>query len=299
MRDFIGNQQIIKLFSNLKKEDLNHAYLFTGKEGTGKSKLAKQLAKSLQCPTGKPLKPCEKCPACLSKNLETTILKGPEKISIDEIRKIQKKMNLKSQDKSFKICIIDNAERLTQEASNCLLKVLEEPPAKSIFILTTSKLKLVFSTIQSRCQIIKFLPVPKDILEQELKKLFPDQEINPGIINYADGAPGKAIRLLENQEFATELEEQKKLLYEFLKGSTSKRFQITTELSKLTYPEIKNTLEQWLSIVNLDLKEAKNPQNENLTTFLRLLLEIKQKTDYNLNKRILLDQLVIRGPRPR
>jgi len=297
MEDFIGNPQILKLFSNLKKEDLNHAYLFTGKEGMGKSKLAKQLAKSLQCPTGKLLKPCEKCPACLSRNLETTILKGPQKISIDEIRKIQKKMNFKSQENSFKICIIDNAERLTQEASNCLLKILEEPPEKSIFILITSKLKLILPTIHSRCQTIKFLPVPKDILEQELKKLFSDQEINPEIINYADGAPGKAIKLLKNQELATELEEQKKLLYEFLKGSTPKRFQITTELSKLTYPEIKNTLEQWLSIVNLDLKEAKSSQNENLTTFLKLLLEIKQKTDYNLNKRILLDQLAILGPK--
>ncbi|MFC1686533.1 ATP-binding protein [Patescibacteria group bacterium] len=303
MEEFIGNPQIIKLFSSLQKEDLNHAYLFYGKEGIGKFKLAKILAQSLQCPDGKILTPCKKCPTCISANLETITLKGTEKISIDEIRKIQKKMNLKSQNNSFKICIIDNAERLTQEASNCLLKILEEPPEKTIFILTTPKKELIFSTIRSRCQKIKFLPVSKDLLEKELKKLDPKKAITSEIINYADGAPGKAIKLLENQGFAAELEEQKKLLDQFLKGSIAKRFQITTELSKSTYPEIKHTLEQWFSILNLDLKEAKNssPQkwetkDKNIIIFLKLLLEIKQKTDYNLNKRILLDQLVIRGP---
>ena len=300
MQDFLGNQQIIQLFCKLPKEALSHAYLFSGREGLGKRTFALKLIQSLQCPQGKILKPCLKCPACLqithNSHPDTIILKGEEKISINEVRKIQRKINLKSQQSPLKICLIDNAERLTKEAQNAILKILEEPPQNSLFILITAKPKLLSATIRSRCQNIPFRPLKKSALKAEIAKIFPALQITETILNYADGAPGKAIRFLNDSEFSSEFKEQQKIFQKFSTASLTERFQINNQLSQKTLQEIQTLLENWLFYTDLELKTGTN-QSQQWSKLAETLLEIKQKTAYNLNKRILLDQLALKGPR--
>lgn len=299
MKDFIGNPQIVKLFQNLPKEELNHAYLFCGKKGLGKFTLAQKLALSLQCKQGKILEPCGNCPDCLQiekgSHSHTIILSGEDKISIEAIRQIQRKINLKSTNNQLKVTIIDDAERLTPEASNCLLKTLEEPPASSLFILVSSKPELLPATIRSRCQLTKFLPAARKELRIKLQELLGAVEINQEILDYADGSIGKAINFIRDADLQTSLESQRTLLTHFLNDPLTKRLQLTGELSKLTFTEIKQNLEDWLFIANIQIKaSAKKAQTAQL---IKLLLEIKAKTDYNLNKRVLLDQLALKAPR--
>ena len=303
MKGFIGNQRIIDLFTNLNKEDLSHAYLFYGKEGVGKKTFAKKLIQSLHCPNSKPLEPCGKCPNCLqiekNSHADTMVLEGTDPLSIEMIRKMQHQINLKSQNHSLKTCLIDNAERMTSEAANCLLKTLEEPPANSLFILVAAKPQLLPKTILSRCQKIKFQSVPEQELKKELAILYPQFNFNEIILNYTNGAPGQAIHFLEDADFVEIFNEQKTHFEKFLQGTITERFQLNNELSRLTLKEIRNLLEIWLFFTKNDLE--KNCENSTIAnkfkTLAEILLEIKQKTAYNLNRRVLLDQLALRSPR--
>ncbi len=303
MKNFIGNQHIIDLFKKLKREDLNHAYLFSGKKGVGKFTFVKNLVKSLQCQNRETLNPCDSCASCkqIENNchVNTIILENPEKISIKQIREIQKKINLKSKDDQLKFCIIDNAEQLTIEAANSLLKTLEEPPTNSIFILITQTQENLPSTIISRCQKIKFKPVPKKEMEEKITETFPEKEINSEMINHADGAPGKLITLLTNQEIKDDRQQQNDLLNNFINSSIAQRFQINNQLSKKSWHEIKDILELWLSIINSKLRnqDISKTDKGNLLITTKALLEIKRKTHYNLNKRVTLDQLAIITPK--
>ncbi len=303
MKGFIGNQLIIKLFQDLNKENFSHAYLFTGCEGLGKKTFAKKLSQSLQCKNGKILAPCEQCPTCLQikkgNHPNTIILEGIDPLSIEMIRKVLHQLNLKSQSNTFKICLIDNAERMTKETANCLLKTLEEPPANSLFILITNKPKLLPETILSRCQKIKFQTVPQEELKKALAAFYPQFNFNEIILSYAAGAPGRAIRFFNDKDSLATFENQKNFFEKFFQGNFTTRLQLNNELSKLATSEISELLETWLFLVKIGLKKAiQNPLNLNKYQKLaKTLLETKQKTAYNLNRRVLLDQLALKSPR--
>ena len=179
---------------------LEGGYLFTGPEGIGKKMTALALAKRLNCLEAK-VDSCGHCASCLKINnnqhpdVHLSLEEEPQ-IKIEVIRQLQKEINLKAYEGGFKVFIIDNAHTLTAEASNALLKILEEPPKKSLIILITDKPNLLFKTVLSRCKILKFLPLQRGALAEILKK---DYKLNTGLAHFlayfSEGRLGRALKL--------------------------------------------------------------------------------------------------------
>ena len=167
--------RIIKLFQNAILNDrLAHAYIFAGQEGIGKTLFSKELTKAIFC-QHPGMDPCDTCNACkriTSDNFSDLFLILPEKnsrvIKIEQLKYLQDVLSVKPLESKYKIVIIQSADKMNEEASNCLLKTLEEPPSYAIIILIVTSLESVRETIRSRCQIVRFSPlsttVVKDIL---------------------------------------------------------------------------------------------------------------------------------------
>ncbi|MDD5606358.1 MAG: hypothetical protein PHN37_00620 [Candidatus Pacebacteria bacterium] len=176
-----------KQWEILIKSKNYQAFLFSGQESLGKKKIAIEFAKFLRC-QGKQ-KPCDQCSECLEiekKISSDFVLVEPEQdIKINEIREIKRKMFLSTN--SFKIAIIDKAHLMTKDSQNCFLKILEEPHKNTIFVLITEHPDLLLPTILSRVQQIKFFPVSKTEIQQQIS----EQEI----IEYSLNQPGKALSL--------------------------------------------------------------------------------------------------------
>lgn len=152
-------------------EQLSHSYLFAGQEGIGKKTFAKEFIKFINClGDKKPCNNCQNCKAIESNNFPDFLLISPEEtneITISQIRAAQKFLSYKPYyNLAFKAVIIDQAEKMNQEAQNCFLKTLEEPKGKTLLFLISSRPDMVLPTIYSRCQQVKFFK-PKDLPENK------------------------------------------------------------------------------------------------------------------------------------
>lgn len=164
-QDIKGHDNIIHFFK--KELGLNRiasSYLFFGPDGVGKTLLADTLAKALNCLEVK-ADSCDRCISCIKiENKNHPDIMRVDKnekgsITIEMIRNLQQKINLKPYEARTKAFIIQDSHLMTSEAANCLLKTLEEPPKNSVIILITSKAEELFPTVRSRCRQIKFLPL--------------------------------------------------------------------------------------------------------------------------------------------
>ena len=207
-KDIKGQDRAIEFFSSsVNKQRLAHAYLFLGPKGLGKTLLAKNLAKFLNCEN--PIKDealfVDCCDACIScRKIDDSnhpdvrwIESGrSKKISIDAIRLAQKGISLKSYEGKFKVLIILQADEMTGEAANSLLKTLEEPSANSLIILTCDSSDGLLPTIISRCQIIRFYPLSLERLKEILTS---DYKIKSDEVHsfsaQAEGSIGRALNL--------------------------------------------------------------------------------------------------------
>ena len=157
----VGQEHIVKTLTNaLKFEKVAHAYIFNGTRGTGKTTIARLLAKAVNCLELKNSEPCNKCSACLeinqSKSMDLIEIDAASNRGIDEMRELREGIKFSPNNLKYKVFIIDEAHQLTKEAFNALLKTLEEPPAHAIFILATTEIHKVPQTIISRCQRFDF-----------------------------------------------------------------------------------------------------------------------------------------------
>jgi len=176
----IGQESIVQTLKNaIELNRVSHAYIFAGSRGIGKTTISRILAKCLNCETGITSQPCNKCENCLEIEKgsfpDLYEIDAASNRGIDDIRNLRDNIGYTPIKGRYKVYIIDEAHMLTREAFNALLKTLEEPPPKNIFILATTELHKIPDTIKSRCQtflfkqpnisqIIKFM---KDILEKE------------------------------------------------------------------------------------------------------------------------------------
>jgi DNA polymerase-3 subunit delta' len=196
------DRAIATLSKALQNDALAKAYLFSGPQGIGKRQVALALAATLNCEEGGS-DACGRCGSCLKiKNNQHPDVRLIEdennSLKIEQIRQMQREINLKPYEGRKKVYIIDNAHNLTAESSNALLKTLEEPPPESLIILVTFKPSLLFKTILSRCQMLFFSPLSRKELEVLLKGDYGLDTSRAHFLSYfCEGRLGDALRLKE------------------------------------------------------------------------------------------------------
>ena len=206
-RDCIGHQQSIGLLqSAVTHERLAHAYLFHGEEAIGKRLTAIRLAQALNCerpPEPESLDSCGECRSCQQIDARThpdffVIEPDPEQatqqIKIEQVREIEHQIMYRPLIGERKICLIDDADRMTIGAANALLKTLEEPPAHSLFLVISSRPSALPATIRSRCQALRFTTPARTQVEAAL---ILKREISPADARFlaivSEGRLGEAL----------------------------------------------------------------------------------------------------------
>jgi DNA polymerase-3 subunit gamma/tau len=159
--EVVGQEHIVRTLSNAVERDrVHHAYLFVGSRGTGKTSMAKILARSLNCVQGPTLTPCGECEPCRTiasgTSLDVIEMDAASNRSVDDIRDLRDRVGLAPAAGRWKIYILDEAHMLTKEAWNAFLKTLEEPPPNTVFVLATTEPQKVMATIVDRCQRFDF-----------------------------------------------------------------------------------------------------------------------------------------------
>lgn len=180
--DDLYGQEIIKkiLINSIKKNKINHAFLFFGPRGTGKTSTAKIYAKLINCLKLKDNKACNECENCLKINnnsIDIIEMDAASNNGVDEIRNIRNKIDLVPTELKYKVYIIDEIQMLTKEAFDALLKTLEEPPKHVVFIMATTEIKKVPDTIVSRCQVLEFKKINLEIITKKLKDICGSEKI--------------------------------------------------------------------------------------------------------------------------
>ena len=191
-----------KLLSEIASGKLSHAYLIEGGEGCGKTYFARFAAAAVLCTGDKP--PCGKCPSCvkaLAGSHPDLFYFSPDKkasVGVETVRDIKKSLFFMPNDGDRKVYIIDDAQKMTVQAQNALLKFIEEPPASVLFFIVADKKESLLPTVVSRTRIISLAPSDnadiRRFLMSESKKSGGEQ-IDEAI-NMAEGSPGKALKLL-------------------------------------------------------------------------------------------------------
>lgn len=202
--NIIGNDKIKQeLLKSVHSNKCSHSYLFVGTSGIGKKLIAREFAKMILCEENE--KYCNKCKSCLEFDSSNNpdfqeIVPDGSNVKINQIRQMQAKVFESPIISEKKVYIIDDADLMTKEAQNCLLKTLEEPPEFATIILIGSNESNFLSTIKSRCITIKFEDIDKIDIKKFLNEKFLQENISDNIIEAANGSIGKAIVLKDKQE---------------------------------------------------------------------------------------------------
>lgn len=210
--NIIGNDNIKEILKNsVENNKASHSYLFVGIQGIGKKMIAKQFAKMLLC-LSDDKKYCNSCKSCIefdTNNNPDFMIISPDgnSIKIEQIRYVQKKIQEKPIISNKKVYIIDDADSMTTEAQNCLLKTLEEPPEFATIILIGSNENAFLSTIKSRCMIIHFNRIKNENIKNYLEKNYGIDQISHNLLEIAQGSIKNAIELKDKQEQYEKIED--------------------------------------------------------------------------------------------
>ena len=174
--EIVGQEHIVKTLTNaILSGMISHAYLFSGPRGTGKTTIARLLAKAVNCENLKGFEPCNKCSSCLEivegRSIDLMEIDAASHRGIDDIRELRDGIKFAPNKLKYKVFIIDECHQLSKDAANALLKTLEEPPSHAIFILATTEIHKIIPTILSRCQRFDFRKLTAEEITKRLEKI--------------------------------------------------------------------------------------------------------------------------------
>ena len=284
----LGNDKIkTELINSIKSEKYSHSYLFLGISGIGKKMIAREFAKMILC-NGEE-KYCNKCKSCLEFDSNnnpdfTEIIPDGNNVKIEQIREMQRKIVEQPIISTKKVYIIDDADTMTREAQNCLLKTLEEPPEFANIILIGSNEASFLSTIKSRCTIIKFNPIPDEQIKKYIKEKYDLPEISESIILAASGSIGRTEILKDKQELFSSIDNvinniEKMDLIDTLKNSD------------IIYKsqEDKQDILEYINIILF--KKAK--QNQKYLNCINIVEDTKKRLKANSNYNMTIDNMIM------
>jgi DNA polymerase-3 subunit delta' len=206
----IGHKEVVERLKNaLHSGRIANAYIFSGPSNVGKEFVAINFAKALNC-LSEGDDSCNECIACRKiddGNYADVMMIRPEgtRLKIDQMRSLQRRGSYRAMEGKYKVYIITEAEKMTAEAANSLLKTLEEPPGNMVLILLTSSYSSLFQTIRSRCQSVKFSLVPQKLLSDELIRRFGLSDSKAKWIALrSQGKVSKALELMEKDSESAE-----------------------------------------------------------------------------------------------
>ena len=219
-KDVVGHRDIIGYIQDaVQQNKVSHAYILNGQRGSGKKMLAKLFATTLQCETGKS-EPCNECRSCIQANngnhpdIITVKHEKPGSISVDDIRsQVNGDIMIKPYSSPYKIYIIPEADLLTVQAQNALLKTIEEPPEYAIIFLLTENADSLLPTIRSRCVMLKLRNIKDKLVKKYLMEQLqiPDYQADL-CAAFAQGNIGRAVMLAKSEHFNEIKEEAIQLL---------------------------------------------------------------------------------------
>lgn len=204
--EIIGHKNVMdSLIESLNNGDIAHAYIFEGSRGVGKRTTAKIFAASILCESDN--KPCGSCQSCLLLNTnahpDLKKLISDTSISVDDIRNIARDVNIRPYYGGRKVYIIEDADKMTVQAQNSLLKTFEEPPEYAVIILTTQNIDMLLPTIVSRGIIKKFYKNSADEIEQYIIKKYPEHIERAKVVSLlCDGVIGNVKQIIESDGFS-------------------------------------------------------------------------------------------------
>ena len=205
-KNLIGNNQIKELLiKTVQANKVSHSYMFYGIEGIGKYLFAKEFANMILCNNNSDKKPCNECKSCIeikSNNHPDYYEINVEEntIKIEQIRLMQAKIIEKPIISNKKVYIINNADTMTKEAANCLLKTLEEPPEYVCIILIVANENALLNTIKSRCTKISFKPIENAQINQYIESVCNIQNVSNYLIESCGGSLKKCMQIIENKD---------------------------------------------------------------------------------------------------
>ncbi len=241
----VGQNRIVSLLQrSLEREALAHAYLLVGPPHVGKMTLALNLARALNCVAAEP--PCGMCDSCQkiisAKHADVQIIglvnddssaesKPRTEIGIDQIRQLQHSSSLPPFEGKYKVFIIDGAEFLSIEAANCLLKTLEEPLGKVIFILLTTDERLIPATVISRCQRLELLPLAAGEVEAALNQQGVEPPKAKLLARLSHGCLGWALSAADDDSLLRLRGERRDRLLDIINADYDQRFDYASQLA--------------------------------------------------------------------
>jgi DNA polymerase-3 subunit delta' len=264
-KDIVGNEGVKRILQkSLKHKKLPNSILFTGPEGIGKTEAALVVAKALNClkRSSDACEDCAHCHAINHKNFPDVMMLSPAKevLKIEQMRFLKEMAHLKPMAGRKRVFIVQDAEKMNEEASNSLLKVLEEPPSFSQIILVTPNPYRIIPTIKSRCQAFQFSPIPKEEIQKAL---------------IAKGIKPEKARILA-QLVNGNLKQALSLEWDEVQMQRKQSWQVFLALLR---KEKASPLLRQLSISRGSIKEELEKILKILTTFCRDIILIKEKAD--------------------
>lgn len=283
----IGNREIKDILkSAISSNKVTHSYLFIGPSGIGKTLFAKEFAKMILCTADN--KPCIKCKSCIEfdeNNQPDFHIIEPEDgiIKIDTIRKMQTKVFEKPIISEKKVYLIKDADLMTKEAQNCLLKTLEEPPSYVTIILIGANESMFLNTIRSRCMKILFHKIGQEELTSYLQHKCQFNNISEELIKACDGSIEKAIRIYEKKEMYQEIQEV---------FSNVEKYHLLDVLGKLDcLYKNKENIEEILEYITI-LFYSKAIQDTKYIEYIKEIEQVKRNLKINSNYDMSIDKLL-------